>query len=297
MKYWKNITIESPELVQIEDIDKLFELEIISINIINIDDRTVSDRLQRIGESKDLSIYRNNPRLFLLVEEKRNTKELINEIVNLFNLGSLPKYSEKTFIDRDWVLQTKENFDEIVLLKKLRIVPPWIRKSEFHGKTVIIEPGRGFGTGSHPTTQLCLEHIIKSESLGQSFLDFGSGSGILALVAKLYDFRNIAGVEIDTQAIDNSNHNCKLNGFKIPFYPKATELNGRTFDIVMANMISDTLIKCKDEIINLGNNSIILSGILNHQSETVMRAFSDRLNLDIIGEKQGWVMLCGDLKG
>ena len=297
MKYWKNITIESPELVQIEDIDKLFELEIISINIIKIKNKTVSNRLQSIGESKSLSINRNNHRLFLLIEGEKDTKELINEIVDLFNLGSIPKYSEKTFIDRDWVLHTKENFDEIVLLNKLRIVPPWNRMSEFHGKTVIIEPGRGFGTGSHPTTQLCLEYILKNDQLGQSFLDFGSGSGILALVAKLYNFRNIAGVEIDIQAIENSDNNCKLNGFKIPFYPKATELNGRTFDIVMANIISDTLIKCKDEIINLGNNSIILSGILNHQSETVMRAFSDRLNLDIIGEKEGWVMLCGDLKG
>ena len=296
MKYWKNITIESPELVQIEDIDKLFELEIISINIIEIENKTISKRLQKFDKSKNLSINRTNRRLFLLVEEKKNTIELINEIVDLLSLGSLPKYSEKTFIDRDWVLHTKENFDEIVLVNKLRIVPPWNRKSEFHGKTIIIEPGRGFGTGSHPTTQLCLEYILKNDPLGQSFLDFGSGSGILALVAKLYSFRSIAGVEIDPQAIDNSNHNCKLNGFKIPFYSRSRELNGRTFDIVMANMISDTLIKCKNEIINLGNSSIILSGVLNHQSKKVMRAFSDRLNLDIIGEKKGWVMLFGKLK-
>ena len=296
MKYWKNITIESPELVQIEDIDKLFELEIISINIIGIENKTASNRLHNLDEPINLSINKNNHQLFLLIEEKKDTKELMNEIVNLLGLSSLPKYSEKTFIDRDWILHTKESFDEIVLMNKLRIVPPWKRKSGFHGKTVIIEPGMGFGTGSHPTTQLCLEYILNNDALGQSFLDFGSGSGILALVAKLYNFRRISGIEIDPQAIDNSINNCKLNGFKIPFYPKSEELNGRTFDIVMANMISDILIECKDEIINLANNNIILSGILNHQSKKVMGAFSDRLNLDIIGEKKGWVMLFGELK-
>ena len=115
------------------------------------------------------------------------------------------------------MLQSQSKFQGTQISKTLRISPPWSTIEDPTIKNVIINPGTGFGTGTHPTTKLCLNWIEENNVKNKSLIDYGSGSGILSIVSKLYGAKDVVGAEIDNKAIDNAIHNCQLNGINIPF--------------------------------------------------------------------------------
>ena len=293
MKYWKNITIDLPEIDLEVATDKILNLKILSITIIDRRNQRESDWFHRSTEP--VSFNSGTHQISILIDENHDSEELINSITNILELDENPKYKEEKILDKDWVEHTHQQFNEILVTNSLRIVPPWSIGSDFDGHTVIIEPGSGFGVGTHPTTQLCLRWMEQNIVSGDSFLDFGSGSGILSIFAKKLHCINVEGIEIDQKAIDNAKHNIKLNKLNIPFHRSDQDIINDSFDNVVANILSETLIDLSPKLRLLTNKRLALSGILNNQVDRIIKKFSEWIELRVHAKYDDWVILDGEL--
>ena len=293
MKYWKNITIDLPEMNLKNAMDKLLEMNIVSVTI--LDKREVKDSNWFHNHTKPLSFNHKTHQISILIDDEYETIKLINNIKEKLDLKKSPHFVEKRFKDQDWNKYTQSQFNEIIVSKSLRIIPPWIDKQGFEGNTIIIQPGSGFGTGTHPTTQLCLKWLESNDISGDSLLDFGSGSGVLAITARKLGVSFTEGIEIDSKAIDNANHNAMLNGVDIYFHNTEESLKGDSYDNVIANILSDTLINISPKLKKLTSKRLALSGILIDQAERVIEAYSDWICLKVSEEMDGWIILDGKL--
>ena len=202
---------------------------------------------------------------------------------------------ETIYQDQDWLLQSQSNFQGTQISKTLRISPPWNTIEDPTIKNVIINPGTGFGTGTHPTTKLCLNWIEENNIENKSLIDYGSGSGILSIVSKLNGASNVVGADIDQKAIDNSIHNCQLNGIYIPFVNVRKKNIQEKFDIVIANILSKTLIELSNVFKNLAREKLILCGVLDKQVSDVVDAYSEWIVLEKRKSFEGWNLLEGTL--
>ena len=293
MKYWKNITIDLPEMNLKDAMDKLLEMNIVSVTI--LDKREVKKSNWFHDHTKPLSFNHETHQISILIDDKYDTIKLINNIKEKLDLIEIPHYFEKRFKDQDWNKYTQSQFNEIIVSKSLRIIPPWVEKQGFEGNTIIIQPGSGFGTGTHPTTKLCLKWLESKDISGDSLLDFGSGSGVLAITARKLGVSFTEGIEIDLKAIINANHNAMLNGVDIYFHNTEETLKGDSYDNVIANILSDTLINISPKLKKLTSKRLALSGILIDQAEKVIEAYSDWICLKVSEEIDGWVILDGKL--
>lgn len=293
MKYWKNITIELPKINLEEVSDKLMELDIIAVVI--KDKRNINDSDWFHKNTEPVRYDSETHSVSLTVEGNLDNKALLKEVVHSLKLNKIPKFSEEKFQDQDWELYTQDQFSEIIISKTLKVVPPWTSKKKFDGINVIIEPGSGFGVGTHPTTQLCMQWLESNVNNGKSLLDYGSGSGILSITAKMLGFEQVVGIEIDPRAIDNARNNCLLNNTYINFYETDYLLNGKNFDIIIANIYSGIIIDISERLRKLTNNQIALSGILSNQVDKVIDAFSNWIELKIDDKREEWVILSGRL--
>ena len=293
MKYWKNITIDLPEIDLEVASDKILDLNILSVTIIDRRDPRESDWFHKSTEP--ISFNSETHQISILIDEKHDSEELINSITNILGLDENPKYKEEKILDKDWVEHTHQQFNVILVTNSLRIVPPWSIGSDFDGHTVIIEPGSGFGVGTHPTTQLCLRWMEQNIVSGDSFLDFGSGSGVLSIFAKKLNCIKVEGIEIDQKAIDNAKHNIKLNKVNIPFHRSEQNIIKNSFDNVVANILSETLIDLSPKLRLLTNKRRAWSGILNNQVDRVIKKFSEWIELRVHAKYDDWVILDGEL--
>ena len=293
MKYWKNITIDLPEIDLEVASDKILDLNILSVTIIDRRDPRESDWFHKSTEP--ISFNSETHQISILIDEKHDSEELINSITSILGLDENPNYREMKIKDKDWVDYTHQQFNEISVTNSLRIVPPWSIGSDFDGHTVIIEPGSGFGVGTHPTTQLCLRWMEQNIVSGDSFLDFGSGSGVLSIFAKKLNCIKVEGIEIDQKAIDNAKHNIKLNKVNIPFHRSEQNIIKNSFDNVVANILSETLIDLSPKLRLLTNKRLALSGILNNQVDRVIKKFSEWIELRVHAKYDDWVILDGEL--
>ena len=129
-----------------------------------------------------------------------------------------------------------------------------------------------------------------------SFLDYGTGSGILSIAAMSLGAKHATGIDIDKHAIQNAKHNSELNGFNISFYNSNSEILNQSFDTVCANILSNTLIDISSNLKHLTKKRLILSGILFDQIDKVINIYSDWINLKPYSEEEGWVLLHGELQ-
>ena len=150
MVYWKNITLNLKESELKEVADKLMELDILSVTIL---DKNIPERSNWFDENKTpITLHSDTHKIILLVNEQYPTKKLLDDISNLLELDHVPKYSVKKFKDEDWAAYTQGQFKEIIISEKMRIIPPWHQNNDFKGATITIDPGSGFGIGYKPKT-------------------------------------------------------------------------------------------------------------------------------------------------
>ena len=293
MKYWKNITIDLPEMNLNDAMDKLLEMNIVSVTI--LDKREVKDSDWFHDHTKPLAFSHKTHQISILIDDEYETIKLIDNIKIKLDLKESPYFVEKRFKDQDWNTYTQSQFNEIIVSKSLRIIPPWVNKQGFEGNTIIIQPGSGFGTGTHPTTRLCLKWLERNDISSDSLLDFGSGSGVLAITARKLGASFVEGIEIDAKAIDNANHNAMLNGVDIRFHKTEESLKDDSYDNVVANILSDTIINISPKLKKLTRKRLALSGILLDQVERVIDTYSDWICLKVSEEIDDWVLLNGKL--
>ncbi len=210
---------------------------------------------------------------------------------------------EKIVEEQDWVRLTQSQFAPIQIGERIWVVPSWHdAPSDPNAICLAVDPGLAFGTGSHPTTHLCLLWLEQQTNLlNQSLLDYGCGSGILAIAAAKLGCNPVIGTDIDPQAMVAARSNAEINRTTIHFVlpnEGAQELAAETkYDIVMANILANPLQVLAPALVNkmkLGGK-IILSGVLARQAEEVIATYSQWLKLSIWKESEGWVCLHGTL--
>ena len=200
--------------------------------------------------------------------------------------------------NEDWQNKWKENYKPIEIGEKLAICPDWITDYDPKGKKVLnLEPGLAFGTGTHNTTRLCLETLEQKIKGGETVLDLGCGSGILALSSLLLGAESAVGVDIDELATKTAIDNGKANAFTPPKYQifcgDMTEKITGTFDIVVANIVADIIILFCQNAKNFmkPNGIFIVSGIIDNREQDVLKAF-EKYNFTILERHQSENWLC-----
>ena len=210
---------------------------------------------------------------------------------------------EKTVEEQDWVRLTQSQFAPIQIGERIWVVPSWHdAPSDPNAICLAVDPGLAFGTGSHPTTHLCLLWLEQQGNLqNQSLLDYGCGSGILAIAAAKLGCNPVVGTDIDPQAMVAARSNAEINNTTIRFVlpnEGAVELAAETkYDIVMANILANPLQVLAPALVNkmkVGGR-IVLSGVLARQAEEVIATYSQWLKLSVWKESEGWVCLHGTL--
>lgn len=190
-----------------------------------------------------------------------------------------------------------DNFHPMRFGQRLWIVPSWHAAPEPDAVNLLLDPGLAFGTGTHPTTALCLEWLDGQPLAGCNVLDFGCGSGILAIAAKLLGATQLTCTDIDSQALeatrDNANRNQIAEQDMLVYLPE--HMPQQQFDVVLANILAGPLVALAPQLIEYTRSGgrIALSGILAEQAQEVRDAYSADFVLDPTAEKEGWVCISG----
>jgi len=211
--------------------------------------------------------------------------------------GPLPAHQVEQIADQDWECSWMDNFQPLRFGQRLWIVPSWHQPPEPQAVNLHLDPGLAFGTGTHPTTALCLEWLDGQSLHDCNVLDFGCGSGILAIAALLLGAKQACGTDIDPQALEASRDNATRNGIDAARFPLylPSEMPADTFDLVLANILAGPLVQLApilSQHVRQGGH-LVLSGILAEQAEEVRAAYQADFILDPTAEKDGWVRISG----
>ena len=243
-------------------------------------------------------------RVVALTDVDADQAAIVAEAAAAINLATPPAYTVRDVADEDWVRLTQSQFAPIHIGKNIWVVPSWHEAPDPDALILELDPGLAFGTGSHPTTRLCMEWLEAHPAPGKTVLDYGCGSGILAMVARKMGAGDVAGVDIDPQAIESARENAERNNCEIDFYlpdsfavaDKAHHATGR-FDIVVANILSSPLKLMAPMLAGrvAPGGELILSGVLARQAEEVAEAYAPFIKMGVWAEQDGWVALHGRL--
>ncbi|NDL63488.1 50S ribosomal protein L11 methyltransferase [Acerihabitans arboris] len=199
--------------------------------------------------------------------------------------------------DKDWEREWMDNFHPMRFGERLWICPSWRPVPDADAVNVMLDPGLAFGTGTHPTTALCLQWLDGLDLEGKTVIDFGCGSGILAIAALKLGAARAIGIDIDPQAIQASRDNAQRNGVedRLDLYLSHEKPDDLSADVVVANILAGPLRELAPLISTLpGPGGFLgLSGILASQAENVEAAYADTFSLDPVAEKEEWCRITG----
>lgn len=206
----------------------------------------------------------------------------------------LPSYTLEVVPDEDWVRRTQVQFGPLRITDGLWVIPSWCAPVDAKAINIMLDPGLAFGTGSHPTTRLCLRWLAAHLVRGQSILDYGCGSGILAIAGAKLGAAPVTGTDVDPQAIEASRANAVRNGVSAQFVlPDA--LAQEPVDVLVSNILANPLRLLAPALaarVRAGG-TIVLSGILESQAAAVRDDYRRWFKLDAWGSDEGWVALAG----
>lgn len=201
--------------------------------------------------------------------------------------------------DIDWVRLTQAQFAAIAITPQFWIVPTWCEVPAQAERWIRLDPGRAFGTGTHPTTRMCLQWIAdhgeSAEPPWQRVIDYGAGSGVLAIAAGLFAAVEIEAVDVDPVAIEASRANATANG--VALRSGAPEIASGVYSLVLANILATPLKLLAPLLCSLLDDDgiLVLSGILERQAEEIRDAYRTWLDLDVAASDDGWVLMTGRL--
>lgn len=291
---WLSLSIQTDCLHAEALADALLEEGALAASIEDADAGTAGETPQ-FGEPG--SITRpgwERSRVVALLKPDTDIAQLVSVCATRAGLDDLPGYAREEVAEQDWVQLTQAQFEPIRVSARLWIVPSWHQAPDPEAIVLVLDPGMAFGTGSHPTTRLCLEWLERSVVPTCSVLDYGCGSGILAIAAARLGAAEVLGVDIDQQAVDASISNAARNTVKVRFQDSAHELKGQ-FDIVVANILANPLKVLAPAICGhvRPGGSLALSGILAEQADELIAVYAPYLPLHVADMRDGWVCLAG----
>lgn len=199
--------------------------------------------------------------------------------------------------DKDWEREWMDNFHPMRFGNRLWICPSWRDVPDPSAVNVMLDPGLAFGTGTHPTTALCLAWLDGLDLQGKTVIDFGCGSGILAIAALKLGAAQAIGIDIDPQAIQASRDNAERNGVseRLSLYLPHQQPENLSADVVVANILAGPLRELSPLISVLPKQGghLGLSGVLASQADSVCEAYADKFALDPVAEKEEWCRITG----
>lgn len=203
-------------------------------------------------------------------------------------------YSLSRVEEQDWVRLTQAQFEPIRITGRLWVIPSWHTAPDPRAINLVVDPGLAFGTGSHPTTRLCLQWLDAHIAGDETVLDYGCGSGILAIAAMRLGARSVAGTDVDPQALLAAKANAQLNNVECAFVEPGS-LSRNPFDIVVANILTNPLRMLAPALAGRvrADGLIVLSGILAEQAAEVIDVYRRWFNIGVWQTDDGWVALEG----
>lgn len=282
--------------------DTLMEAGALSVSVEDADEGTEAERplFGEPGMEPDEAAW-DRSRVVVLVAMDCDHAALVAAAAAAISLDKVPGYTTRSVEDQDWVRLTQSQFEPIHIGKNIWVVPSWHEAPDPGALILELDPGLAFGTGSHPTTRLCMEWLEAHAPQDLSVLDYGCGSGILAMVAKKLHAKSVVGVDIDPQAIESALANAERNHCEIEFaLPKEFGISypaPHKFDVVVANILSSPLKLMAPMLAGrvAAGGALILSGVLSRQAEEVAAAYAPYIQLSVWAEHEGWVALAGRL--
>jgi ribosomal protein L11 methyltransferase len=298
---WTEIVVEIGFDDTVAYSDALMDAGALSVTVEDRDEGTPQEKPMFDEPGADANDYAwENSRIIALVEPGTDIVALTQKAANACRMPKVPAYTTREVPDEDWVRLTQSQFDPIHIGKKIWIVPSWHEVKDNDAIILELDPGLAFGTGSHPTTRLCLEWLEQNAHGNQSILDYGCGSGILAIAAVKLGVPHVDGVDIDPQSIISTRENAERNATPLSCYlPDAFESakKGVQYNTVIANILAgplQTLVPVLTRRI-APNGHLVLSGILESQANDVIAAYAPIIKLSVWKTSEGWVALTGQL--
>ncbi|MGE4405676.1 50S ribosomal protein L11 methyltransferase [Pseudomonas sp.] len=280
------ITPEQAEALE----DQLLDLGAVSVTFMDAEDQPIFE--PDLGTTPLWS----HTHLLALFEADTDPDALLAHL-QLLRGGELPEHQVEQVEDQDWERSWMDNFQPMRFGRRLWIVPSWHAAPEPNAVNLLLDPGLAFGTGTHPTTALCLEWLDAQHLEGQTLLDFGCGSGILAIAGLLLGAEHAVGTDIDSQALEASRDNAERNGIAAERFALhlPEQLPQEPADVVVANILAGPLVSLASRIGALvkPGGRLALSGILAEQAEEVRAAYDEDFELEPTAIKDGWVRISG----
>ncbi|MBR8069629.1 50S ribosomal protein L11 methyltransferase [Burkholderia cenocepacia] len=233
-------------------------------------------------------------RVVALLSADHEPAVLLAAAANEIGLAETPKFVVREVEEQDWVRLTQSQFEPIPIGERIWVVPSWHDAPDPDALVLELDPGLAFGTGSHPTTRLCMEWLEQSVKPGQSVLDYGCGSGILAILAKKCGANPVIGIDIDPQAVESARQNSERNRAEVTYGLPDACPDGE-FDIVVANILSNPLKLMASMLASKvkPGGRIALSGVLARQADEVAAVYARYVDISVWREHEGWVCLAG----
>jgi ribosomal protein L11 methyltransferase len=289
---WLAITLQADAEAAESLADALVEAGALSVTVDDADAGTPDEAAQ--FAEPGLAAPRAWPRnvLTILVAEDADPAAILAEAAQACG-QPVPAYRVEPVADQDWVRATQAQFEPIRVTEGLWIVPSWCESPEPEAINIAIDPGLAFGTGSHATTRLVLRWLSSTLRPGQSVLDYGCGSGILAIAAGRLGAGDAWGVDIDPQALIAARDNATKNGVTAAFFtPEAAP--DRPAEILVANILANPLVVLAPLLASRSTGRIALSGVLESQAGEVIAAYAPYFDARKCESEDGWVLIEGE---
>ncbi|MBM6549658.1 50S ribosomal protein L11 methyltransferase [Marinomonas ostreistagni] len=197
--------------------------------------------------------------------------------------------------DKDWIREWMDSYHPIQFGERLWVCPSWREAPDADAVNLILDPGLAFGTGTHPTTALCLEWLDSIDCQDKTIIDYGCGSGILGIAGLLLGAKSMVGIDIDPQAVEATQANAERNHitaerYEVKLPPHDTDVEA---DIVVANILAGPLAELSETISKLVKQGglLALSGILESQAHSVVEAYKPWFSIESISEKEEWIRI------
>ncbi|MFT6927511.1 MAG: ribosomal protein L11 methyltransferase [Psychromonas sp.] len=239
------------------------------------------------GDTDITGLYEAETDMLPIIEQLRNSPLLMDDF----------SYKIEALEDKDWEREWMDKFHPMKFGERLWICPSWKPVPDENAVNVMLDPGLAFGTGTHPTTALCLTWLDSLNLQDKVIIDFGCGSGILAIAALKLGAKRVIGIDLDPQAITASRDNAQRNNVseQLELYLPADLPEGILADVLVANILAGPLRELSTSIKALVKNDglLALSGILEQQADELIGVYGQWFSMDKATIKEEWARLSG----
>jgi ribosomal protein L11 methyltransferase len=291
---WQSLTLDVDAAEAEALSDALLAEGAVSVCVEDADAGTEAEVPRYAEPSWEASPAWRRNRLSVLLEQATQAHLVLERAARAAGLAAPPAFTRADIADDDWVRRTQSQFAPLAIGNRLWIVPSWHQPPDTAAAVVRLDPGMAFGTGSHPTTRLALEFLAREIRGRERVLDYGCGSGILAIAAAKLGAGRTDAVDLEPQALQATTDNARANDVAVGAWSPETLPLGE-YDVIVANILSNPLILLEPLIsarARIGG-TVALSGILEAQAAEVVAAYAPRVELSVREREGGWILLEG----